>query len=506
MNKVLRKYTHERLVLCILIMLVALTHGCSKDPAKDPSDNPPAPIRPEITTIDPGHAVPGTEITITGKHFHEDRLRNYVYFAGTSREAFVSRASTTSLKVIIPEEAVTGKVIVKVNNLADTSASDLIVDPIAFTITGFQPKQGPFGTIVTIDGTHFEDGMAVKINNLVTPIKRRTATQIEVEIPINTSLTAHKLSITSGSITQETAEPFTVTSQGPYGRWENKNIVLASNGSILYQGGLSFVHGNRIYWGFTNSTSASNLATYVVFDPGESVKGWQAQPPPPAQLAPVDWQHATAVVHNGHVYMGSGLTASGESKKWWEFHPATNTATALTDFPHAVMKPVSFVLQDKIYIGFGSDNKNLYRFDPAANNGKGQFHHITTGAFSDLLWGTGFILDNEVYLGRALEDITGARKAVYKFTTPDQLVRIADMPTDLPSLGMSAFTLGSKGYFVIDKQVWEFTPGTSGGSWRAVIAETNAPAIQHVAQLTINGAPAIYGWSATGRLYEFKYN
>lgn len=506
MNKQWRKYVHERNVLYILIALVALIHSCSKNPQSDPPGPQPAPVPLEIISIDPGHGIPGAEITITGKRFQEDRLRNHVYFAGAATEAYVSSANTTSLKVKVPENAVTGKIIVKANNLADTSATNFVVDPVVFTITGFQPQQGPFGTLVTIEGTDFDDNMVVKINNLIAPVKRRTPTQLEVEIPVNTTLTSHKLSITSGNTTLETVEPFTVTSAGPFGRWENKGIVLSSNGGTLYEGGLSFVYKNKIYWGFTRLHSSNQIATYVVFDPADPGKGWQAQTPPPANLAPFDWQHGTAIVHNDHVYIGAGITSSGESNRWWQFDPATNTGTNLTDFPHAVIKPISFVLQDKIYVGFGSDNKKLYRFDPAANNQKGQFYLVTTGPFSDLLWGNAFVLNNEVYFGRALADILGTRKAVYQFTVPDRLVRMADMPTDLPTLGTPAFTIGNKGYFVIDKQVWEFTPGTEGGSWRIVVADNKGPAIQHLAPITINSTTVIYGWSATGSLYEFKFN
>ncbi|WP_276480933.1 IPT/TIG domain-containing protein [Paraflavitalea pollutisoli] len=506
MKKVLRSYKIEKPVLLLLIVLIALVHSCGKDSANDPPPGPPAPVSPEIISLEPGHAMPGTEITITGKRFHEDRLRNYVYFSGASTEASISAASPTSLKVKVPENAVTGKIIVKVNNLADTSTTDFVVDPVVFTITGFHPKQGPFGTLVTIEGTHFGEDMVVKINNLLTPIKRRTASTIEIEIPVSTTLTAHKLTVTSGTKTLETAEPFTITSAGPYARWESKGVVLSSNGSSLYDGGLSFIYQQKIYWGFTRLHSSNQIATYVVFDPADPGKGWQAQTPPPAQVVPFDWQHGTAIVHHDRIYLGAGITGSGESSRWWTFDPATNTGTALTDFPHAVMKPISFELQDKVYVGFGNDNKKLYRFDPAAANNKGQFTLVTTGPFSDLLWGNAFVLNNEVYLGRALQDMLGTRKAVYKFTAPDRLERMTDMPTDLPTFGTPTFTIGNKGYCVIDKQVWEFTPGAAGGSWRAVVADNSAPSIQHIASLNINGTTTIYGWSATGRLFEFKFN
>lgn len=505
MNKELGKYLFQPAGGLLLLLLIS---GCGKgsNPGNDPPGNPPGKERPVILSFSPGRGGAGSQVTITGKHFSDNPLRNYVHFQNAVYEATVSQASATQLIVEVPQDARTGKIIVKVGDFSDTSSADFIVDPVVFTLTGFRPKQGPFGTIVTLEGTKFEDGMEVRINNLIAPIKRRTPTTVEVEIPVSTTLTSHKFSVKSGNTTLETGEPFTVTAAGPYARWESKGIVLSTNGTLLYEGGISFVYNNRIYWGFTRSTSGSNVATYVVFDPADPAKGWQSQSPPPANFVPSDWQSGTAIVHNDHVYIGSGITAWGESSHWWEFHPATNTGTALTDFPHAVLKPVAFSLQDKLYIGFGSDNKQLYQFDPAANNQKGSFTPVAMGPFSDLSAGNAFVIDHEVYLGRALPDIFGTRKAVYRFTAPNQLVRVADMPDEMPVLSTPAFTIGKKGYFALNKNVWEYTPSAAGGSWRAVIADTNVPVMQHTARLTINGQEVIYGWSGTGRLYEFKFN
>lgn len=506
MNKVLGKYLLQQPAGGLLLLLTALVGGCGKGPGNDPSGNPPGKNKPAIHSFSPGHGTAGAEVTINGKHFSDNPLRNEVHFQDAAYEATVSQASTTQLIVKVPQDARTGKIIVRVGDLSDTSTTDFMVDPAVFTLVGFQPHQGPFGTIVTLEGTGFEDGMEVRINNLIAPIKRRTPTTVEVEIPVSTTLTSHKFSVKSGNTTRETSEPFTVTAAGPYAQWENKGIVLSTNGTLLYEGGISFVHNNRIYWGFTRSTSGSNVATYVVFDPADPAKGWQSQPPPPANFVPSDWQSGAAIVHNDHIYIGSGITAWGESSHWWEFHPATNTGTALTDFPHAVLKPVAFSLEDKLYIGFGSDNKQLYQFDPAANNQKGSFTPAATGTFSDLSAGNAFVIDKEVYLGRALPDIFGVRKAVYKFTPPSQLVRVADTPDEMPALSTPSFTIGKKGYFVLNRNVWEYTPSATGGTWRAVIADTNVPVMQHTARLIIQGKEVIYGWSGTGRLYEFRFN
>ncbi|MDF2189761.1 IPT/TIG domain-containing protein [Paraflavitalea sp. CAU 1676] len=514
MVKAIIKPILKKCIVGTLVLAMAIAQGCGKDPdsnqSENPGGNPDNPgnptgnAKPEILSIDPTHGMPGTEITITGKHFKDNPLQNYVRFQSALFEATVASASTTTLKVTVPDDATTGKVTVKIGDQTVTSQNDFVVDPLILYVKDINPKQGPFNTQVTIKGTKFGNEVAVKINGIVAPIKQKSPTQIVVEIPVNTSLTAHKLVVTSDGTTVESDDLFTVTATGPYARWENRNIELFPNGASAFNGGLSFVYKNKIYWGFNRLAITTTTPEYAVFDPADAGKGWQLAQAP-AGMVSADLQQVSAVVHNDRIFLGTGVSAAGESNAWWEFHPETNTATQLSNFPHRVMGAVSFVLNNNIYVGFGSDNKQLYQFDPAGNGNTGKFDLVTTASFNDLSAGNAFIIGNEVYLGRALPVINQVRNAVYKFTAPDQLVRVADMAEEMPSFQTSAFSVGNKGYFVINRNVWEYTPSSNGGSWRAVIAGVTAPAIQHIAKLTINGSTVIYGWTGSGRLHEFKF-
>jgi hypothetical protein len=115
------------------------------------------------------------------------------------------------------------------------------------------------------------------------------------------------------------------------------------------------------------------------------------------------------------------------------------------------------------------------------------------------------VVGNSVILGRALPDLNQPRNMLLKFTEPDQLTPIADMPQDLTSITTPSFTVGNKGYFVINKNVWEYTPDAAGGSWRVVLGDDQQPVITQVAVLTINGVKTAFGWTAAGHLYEFKF-
>lgn len=145
---------NERTVLWALLAVLMIIQACGKDHDKprDDSNNPPGNTNPEITSITPARGTPGTIITIQGKNFGAGVLQNRVLFAGAAIDAELTAANATEIKAKVPPDAVTGKIIVKVGNKSDTSATDFIVDPEVTAITDFSPKQGPLGTIVTITG------------------------------------------------------------------------------------------------------------------------------------------------------------------------------------------------------------------------------------------------------------------------------------------------------------------------------------------------------------------
>lgn len=512
MKTIKGKTLTEGTLLSMLLVILMIVHACGKDKDEEPGPGPNPPAKLEITGFTPTHGTPGTEITITGKNFKDNVLQNEVRFQGASLGASVVEAKPTSLKVLVPQDAVTGKVTVKVGNETATSPTNFTVDPEVFSITDFTPKQGPVGTPVTITGTKFSNNITVKINGITATIQSKSATRIVFLIPTNTTLTSHKIQVTSGTEVLETAQPFTVITNGDVALWEYAGVDVSME-ELLWHG-LSFVQGNKLYWGFTGISVFDNNADYFTYDPVATPGDWTFMFEPPAELAHGKLQKATAVVHNNRVFMGTGLNAvTGNvtfSNKWFEFHPAPvtqqSTATRLTDFPHEVQGAVSFVLNDKIYVGFGNTNKKLYRFDPAANANKGAWTFVLDAPFSELNSGSAVVIGNAAYFGRALPQVLGERKGFYKFTEATGITRMTDLPEDDGSLITPSFVKDGKGYFIIGKKVWEYTPDATTGTWRIVIAHENTPSIAHVQTLEVNGSKVIYGWANTGTLYKFKMN
>ena len=84
------------------------------------------PGAPEITSIEPDHAKPGTKVAILGKFFGENASVGSVHFNGAQANS-ISSWTDTRIEVEIPENAITGDVIVTVDGV-ESNAFPFIVD------------------------------------------------------------------------------------------------------------------------------------------------------------------------------------------------------------------------------------------------------------------------------------------------------------------------------------------------------------------------------------------
>lgn len=486
-------FVRKTFVPALLLLLVV---SCHKDKGKDPGPTPAS--NPEITSITPSHALAGATISITGKNFSNAIPANEVRFSGTNAVAEILDASATTLTVRVPETAVTGKITITVNNRSVISVQDFVVDEPVLSITEFQPKQGPFGTTVVINGTKFGDDVKVTLNNVEATILEKTTTQIRLLVPTNTTLVKHKIRIVSDGATIESEDEFTVTAAGPYAQWLSKPVNAAP--ANIYTNGVSFVWQNKIYLGFTRLSALQNEASFMVLDPAAAQPTWIMGNPPPPQMAPPAQQSAMAVVHNNKVYFGTGLTPNA-SNKWWLFDPAQNTAVQQQDFPVAIASGIAFTLNGSLYAGGGGTNKTFHQFHPGTNTWSAAF----TGTFRELTRATAFVLGNEAFLGPALLDPGGDRKFFYRYNGTT-LEAVTPLPVNAAAPSVSSFTMGNKGYIALNRQVWEYTPGNNGGTWRAVLNQAGAPLIAYTASVLVNGTQQVLGWTNSGELFEFRMN
>ncbi|PSR56515.1 hypothetical protein AHMF7605_24975 [Adhaeribacter arboris] len=138
---------------------------------------------PVIKEFNPDKGKAGIIVTLKGDNFAEDANRNSVQFNGTSAE--VIQASATQLRVKVPVNAPSGKILVQTSGGIATTLTSFTFIP-APIIYSFSPASGNAGTTVILTGTHFNaDGQTdtVLFNNQPAKILKISATELIVQVP-----------------------------------------------------------------------------------------------------------------------------------------------------------------------------------------------------------------------------------------------------------------------------------------------------------------------------------
>ena len=163
---------------------------------------------PTITDFTPNSGAVGATVILTGTNFNATSTNNNVTFNGVA--ALVTASSTTSLTVMVPAGAMTGKISVSVNGVPGESTSNFTVLPTP-TITSFSPISGAVGANVIINGTNFSTTPGdhiVKFNNTTAIVKASTNTSITTTIPAGS--TTGLISITVSGVTITSISDFTI--------------------------------------------------------------------------------------------------------------------------------------------------------------------------------------------------------------------------------------------------------------------------------------------------------
>ena len=181
----------------------------------------PAPAAPVVSSFSPTEGVVDTEVTITGVNFSDMPSENEVRFGGVMAAAPTS-ASTTSLTVLVPSGAVTGRVSVAVGGQTGTSSENFTVTapapaPAAPVVSSFSPTEGVVDTEVTITGVNFSDMSSeneVRFGGVMAadPTSAST-TSLTVRVP--SGAVTGRVSVTVGGQTGTSSTEFTVTVPAP---------------------------------------------------------------------------------------------------------------------------------------------------------------------------------------------------------------------------------------------------------------------------------------------------
>lgn len=164
-------------------------------------------LDPSITGFSPIEGAVGTTVTITGVNFSPEPSENVVQFNGVNAE--VSQASTTSLTVIVPELATTGKISVTVYGKTVLSEARFVIPLPA--ITSLNPAFGTAGIPITINGSYFSPVISqniVKFSGTEAVVTEASPTHLKVIVPAGA--TTGKVSVKVGLATTTSIGNFTI--------------------------------------------------------------------------------------------------------------------------------------------------------------------------------------------------------------------------------------------------------------------------------------------------------
>ena len=195
----------------------------------------PAPDPPVVLSFSPSEGVVGTSVTITGENFSATPSENEVGFGGVMAEDPTS-ASTTSLTILVPSGARTGRVSVAVGGQTGTSSTDFTVTapapaPEPPVVSSFTPTSGPVGTTVTITGDNFS-GMPLE-NEVgfggVMAEDPTSASTTSLTVRVPSGARTGRVSVAVGGQTGTSSEDFTVTGTTPVSPF---SVPLSSEGDV----------------------------------------------------------------------------------------------------------------------------------------------------------------------------------------------------------------------------------------------------------------------------------
>ena len=160
---------------------------------------------PRATSFSPNPAPVGTFLTITGTNLLGV---TEVAFTGGVTAVPIGLPTATSLKVTVPEGAVTGPVTVTNGTGATASAAIFKLLP---KITGFTPPVAPLDSAVVVNGTNLQTGgvdPVVKVGTVAAVVVASSPTEVTFTVPA--LAVTGKITITTADGTATTATALTV--------------------------------------------------------------------------------------------------------------------------------------------------------------------------------------------------------------------------------------------------------------------------------------------------------
>ena len=152
--------------------------------------------KPEVNSVTPQKAYPGTQVVITGKYFRIPKSE--VLFGDVP--AVVTKSTATQIEFTVPKTPQVGAV-----NFTVKAGTGNIFTTVPFeifnpTVTDFSPKVATYRNTITITGQSLNpdsEVTRVKFGNVEAPVISITSTEIKVNVPDNLAGQTNVLSVTT---------------------------------------------------------------------------------------------------------------------------------------------------------------------------------------------------------------------------------------------------------------------------------------------------------------------
>jgi uncharacterized repeat protein (TIGR01451 family) len=153
-------------------------------------------LTPEITGFTPNFGGPGTLVKITGTN-----LMNVteVLFGGAAAQ--FTLVSASELNATVPSAATTGALTVSAA-VGTAVSSDVFY--VAVQILSFEPKHGPVGTTVSIQGLNFTGAIAVLCGGVSASFTNVSPTEIRATVPEGATSGAISIATPAGFVQSDT--------------------------------------------------------------------------------------------------------------------------------------------------------------------------------------------------------------------------------------------------------------------------------------------------------------